>query len=168
MIAVWLLLAKHGPAYQPPACDPGNPPFRDVDCGYWAAPWIAKLKSDGIASGTGDNLYQPENVLTRAELAVFLLRTIAPGVEPPPCSAAGPYSDVPCTHWGARWVTGLKARNIAVECDPGKFCPDRAVTRAEAADFFYRAFALAIDRRICTTQTIYTSSSTADNTGGVQ
>ena len=49
----------------------------DVPTTYWAAPWIEQLYSEGITQGCGDNplKFCPDGSVTRAEMAVFLVRT---------------------------------------------------------------------------------------------
>lgn len=158
MIQVWLLIAKYGPGYQPPAC--GAPPFPDVECSYWAAAWIAQAKAEKWTATSGNFL--PEKVMSRGEQAVFILKALNPtanpgGYQPPACGSA-PYSDVPCSHWAAPWIADLKARNLAIECSANRFCPDDDVNRVDSAQSVVRAYSLAIDRRICTTGPVYVSS----------
>jgi hypothetical protein len=71
-MAVFLLRSKHGPSYTPPA---GSPGYSDVPPGYWAAAWIKQLVAEGITSGCGITTYCPESPVTRAQMAVFLVRT---------------------------------------------------------------------------------------------
>ncbi len=71
-MAVFLVRAKYGPTFSPP---PAVGLFSDVPPSYWAARWIEQLARDGITSGCGANTYCPEDVVTRAQMAVFLVRT---------------------------------------------------------------------------------------------
>ena len=71
-MAVFLLRAKHGAGYSPPAA---TGVFNDVDTSYWAVHWIEQLANEGITAGCGDNNYCPEAPVTRAQMAVFLVRT---------------------------------------------------------------------------------------------
>jgi hypothetical protein len=48
--------------------------FTDV-AGHWAEAWIEQLAEEGITSGYPDGTYRPNNNVTRAEMAVFLVRT---------------------------------------------------------------------------------------------
>ncbi|MBL8062699.1 MAG: S-layer homology domain-containing protein [Anaerolineales bacterium] len=73
-MAVFLLKAKHGSAYVPPAVG-GSTGFNDVPVGYWAAAWIKQLAAENITGGCGNNNYCPESPVTRAQMAVFLVRT---------------------------------------------------------------------------------------------
>jgi len=73
-MAKFLLLAKHGKTYTPPAVGAGTG-FGDVAASYWAAAWIKQLAAEGITSGCGGGNYCPENSVTRAEMAKFLVLT---------------------------------------------------------------------------------------------
>jgi Subtilase family len=73
-MAIFLLRAKHGSSYTPP---PATGIFNDVPTGYWAAAWIEQLYNEGITTGCGTSplRYCPENTVTRAQMAVFIVRT---------------------------------------------------------------------------------------------
>jgi hypothetical protein len=76
-ILAWLhrlLEAMNGTAYTPPAPTGGS--FSDVS-GHWAEAWIEQLKAEGITSGYPDGTYRPENQVTRAEIAVFLVNAFS-------------------------------------------------------------------------------------------
>ena len=70
-MAVFLLKAKHGAAYTPANV---ASTFSDT-AGHWAEDWIQQLAAEGITSGCGSGIYCPENAVTRAEMAVFLVKT---------------------------------------------------------------------------------------------
>jgi hypothetical protein len=46
-----------------------------VDPSYWAAAWIKQLVAEGITAGCGAGAYCPEAAVTRAQMAVFLVKT---------------------------------------------------------------------------------------------
>ena len=73
-MAVFLLRAKYGSAYNPPpvGTDTG---FTDVPLDHWAAAWIKQLAAEGITGGCGGGGFCPEQAVTRAQMAVFLQRT---------------------------------------------------------------------------------------------
>ena len=48
--------------------------FSDVAVNYWAAPFIKQLVVDGITSGCGAGVYCPDSNVTRAEMAVLLVK----------------------------------------------------------------------------------------------
>ncbi len=71
-MAVFLLRAKFGRDYRPPAA---NGTFGDVTTSHWAAPWIEQLAAEGITAGCGAGNYCPGAEVTRDQMAVFLVRT---------------------------------------------------------------------------------------------
>ena len=73
-MALFLLRSKYGSDYQPPAVN-GGTGFNDVPSNHWAAPWIKQLASEGITSGCGGGNYCPNDPVSRAEMALFLVRT---------------------------------------------------------------------------------------------
>ncbi len=74
-MAKFLLLAKHGSSYQPPAAT--GDVFLDVPLGTFLGKWIEQLAAEGITSGCGTKLYCPDAVVSRGEMAVFLSRTFS-------------------------------------------------------------------------------------------
>ena len=74
-MAVFLKKAIHGSAYTSPTTD-GSHPFSDI-AGHWAEAWIEDLYDEGITSGFPDGTYRPENQVTRAEMAVFLVNAFS-------------------------------------------------------------------------------------------
>ena len=71
-MAVFLLKAKHGSTYVPPACD-GD--FLDVQCPSQFADWIEQLAEEEITTGCGGQNYCPLNPNTRGQMAVFIVKT---------------------------------------------------------------------------------------------
>jgi hypothetical protein len=88
-------------------------------------------------------MYCPDDLVTRAEMAVFLLRSIY-GKDYRPPSAVGIFEDVPVNHWAANWIEALYDEGITGGCstDPALYCPDDLVTRDEMAVFIVLAFDL--------------------------
>jgi len=73
-MAIFLLRAKHGSSYTPPAA---TGIFEDVPVTYWAADWVEQLYNEEITTGCGTSplSYCPEDTVTRAQMAVFIVRT---------------------------------------------------------------------------------------------
>lgn len=141
-MAVFLLRAKYGKAYQPPTAS-GD--FSDVPVNYWAAAWIEQLREEGITGGCATNplKYCPTKSVLREEIAVFLLRAKhGAGYQPPP--ATGMYADVPTSYWAAAWIEQLSREGIGGGCSttPKNYCPTTPVTRDQMAVFLVRAFGL--------------------------
>lgn len=140
-MAIFLLRGMYGSSYLPPAATGAT--FGDVPSTHWAAGWIEKLFADGITSGCGNNNYCPEYPVTRAQMALFLLRAKHGAAYAPP-AATGLFSDVPATHWAADWIERLYAEGITTGCgvSPLTYCPEDPVTRAQMAVFLVRTFNL--------------------------
>ncbi len=145
-MAVFLLRAKHGASYTPPAA---RHTFYDVPVAgkEWMEPWIDQFYYEGITTGCGTDplRYCPEQNVTRAEMAVFIVRAIhVPGFTPPP--ATGIFDDVPVPgeEWMEPWIEHFYAHGITTGCgvSPLRFCPENNTTRAEMAVFIDRAYTL--------------------------
>jgi serine protease len=141
-IAVFLERGIHGSSYSPPAVE-GSTGFGDVDPTYWAAAWIKQLAADGITTGCGNSNYCPESPVTRAQMAVFLLRSkYGASYVPPSVGGSTGFTDVDPTHWAAAWIKQLVSEGITSGCGSGNYCPEQPVTRAQMAVFLVRTFNL--------------------------
>ncbi|CUB50803.1 S-layer protein precursor [Bacillus subtilis] len=56
--------------------------FKDVDKNYWATNAISALQENKIAAGTGNNLFEPKNIVTREQYAQFLYNAVAKTIDP--------------------------------------------------------------------------------------
>ena len=138
-MAVFLLKGMHYPqAYTPPDVDPT---FPDT-AGHWAEDWIEALKAAGITSGYPDGTYRPDNGVTRAEMAAFLLKAEHGSDYTPPAVEHSRFSDVPDDHWAKDWIEQLAVEGITSGYPDGSYHPDQIVTRAEMSVFLIRAFDL--------------------------
>jgi hypothetical protein len=141
-MAVFLLRGIHGSTYTPPDLDASSG-FGDVPTTYWAAAHIKQLAAEGITAGCGGGNYCPEGPVTRAQMAVFLLRSKYGGSYTPPDAGAGTgFADVPATYWAAAWIKQLVAEGITAGCGGGDYCPESPVTRDQMAVFLVRTFNL--------------------------
>ena len=142
-MAAFLLTAKLGALYQPPR--PAQGVFTDVPASGPFAPWVEDFWNREIVEGCGPGLYCPTLPVTRAQMAVMLLRSFEGTAYTPPACTTPVFTDVPCSDPFARWVNELAARGITAGCGGGLYCPSGAVTRAQMAVFITRTFALDID-----------------------
>lgn len=142
-MAVFLERATRGIGYP---FAPNGVLFADVPITHWAVGPIEQLYTDGITRGCGVSplRFCPENNVTRAEVAILLLRArFGPGYDPG--SATGlVFADVPSAHWAAAWIEDFAAMGYTLGCrvTPHDFCPDDVVTRASMAVFLQRVFNL--------------------------
>ena len=139
-MAVFLLKAKHGAAYVPPAC---TGIFADVPCPSLYADWIEQLAAEGITGGCGGGNYCPGNAVTRAQMAAFLLKAkYGSGFTPPTCT--GVFSDVTCPSQFADWIEALFAEGITGGCGTGVYCPSSPNNRGQMAVFLTKTFGLLL------------------------
>ena len=139
-MAVFLLRAKHGSNYSPPAAS--GVMFHDVSSAYWAATWIEQLAKEGITQGCGSANYCPETIVTRDQMAVFLLRAKHGSSYVPPAASGTMFADVPVSYWAAAWIEQLVKEGITAGCGNGTYCPASSVTRDQMAVFLVRTFNL--------------------------
>jgi len=114
----------------------GSHPFSDI-AGHWAEKYIEELYDQGITGGYPDGTYRPENLVTRAEMAVFLLKGI--GVTPPPMDGSAPFTDINL-HWAEIFIEELYDQGITGGYPDGTYRPENRVTRAEMAVFLVNTF----------------------------
>jgi len=118
--------------------------FADVPYTHWARANIEALYDAGFVAGCSaePRLYCPENVLSRAESAVFVERGLHGAIPSPPYpSPASPtFVDVPASFWGFGWIESLWQDRMTAGCgtNPLAYCPSTQHTRAEASVFFLR------------------------------
>ena len=141
-MAIFLLRGIHGADYIPPAAK--GDVFADVSGTIWAADWIEQLRAEGITNGCGGSNYCPNRAVTRAEMAIFLLRANHSASYTPDPATGVIFNDVSATTWAAAWIEQLKAEGITSGCGNGNYCPNRSVTRAEMAIFLTRTFNLTM------------------------
>jgi hypothetical protein len=143
-MAVFLVRGIHGAGFVPP---PPTGMFADVSTLDPRAPYIEQLFNDGVtkACGTSPLRFCPADVVTREQMAAFLLRAEhGGGYTPPP--ATGDFDDVPPGHPFAPFIEQLATEGITTGCSaaPPLFCPGAPVTRGQMAVFLVRTFAFAL------------------------
>ncbi|PKN92527.1 MAG: hypothetical protein CVU44_15450 [Chloroflexi bacterium HGW-Chloroflexi-6] len=139
-MAIFLERGMNGSAFSPPPATGTR--FSDVPASYWAASWVEQLAEDGITSGCGSGNYCPDYSVTRAQMAIFLLKAEHGKSYSPPAASGTMFGDVPANHWAAAWIEQLAVEGITGGCGSGNYCPESPVTRAQMAVFLVRTFNL--------------------------
>ena len=99
---------------------------------------INVMSNMSITSGCSSSppSYCPAGNVTRAQMAVFLVRSAVNGNF---TYTAQPYfTDVPATHPFFKWIQKLRDLGITSGCSATTFCPDDTVTRGQMAVFLIR------------------------------
>ncbi|WP_457676473.1 S-layer homology domain-containing protein [Thiolapillus sp.] len=127
-------------ANEEPCGDPAYnwPLYRDVYSFHWAHDAIQSLTNAGISSGCDDTHFCPDDSVNRAQMAVFLEKSIN-GSDFIPEAPQGMFTDVPTDHWAAAWIERLALDEITSGCGDGFYCPDDQVSRAQMAPLILRA-----------------------------
>ena len=149
-----ILQGKNGPVDQCTVChttipSTGSGPhgltssgalFEDVPSTYWARDFIERLYNAGITSGcsTSPLMYCPDATVTRAQMAIFILRGMHGSAYIPPTASGTVFSDVPAGSFAADWIEQLAAEGVTAGCGGGNYCPDATITRAQMAIFLLR------------------------------
>ena len=101
--------------------------------------YVEKLIRNGVTAGCGGGNYCRNESVTRAQMAVFLLKSeLGSGYLPPSCIGTV-FGDVPCT--GGifdPWIEDLAGRGITGGCGGGNYCPGDPVTRAQMSVFLLK------------------------------
>jgi len=141
-MSVFVLVAKEGAGYTPVAC--GTPVFADVPASNPFCRFIEELSRRGVVGGCGGNNYCPTSPVTREQMAIFVLRTLDPALNPPACVAPNMFADVPETSPFCRWIEELANRGVVTGCGGSNYCPTATVTREQMGVFISATFGLAL------------------------
>jgi hypothetical protein len=146
-MAVFVLVAKEGSGYAPPACVQGSEMFTDVVYSNGFCRWIEEAARRGAViiepNGCGGTIYCPTGPMTREVMSRFVLRILDPALNPPACATA-PFNDVPTSSPYCRWIVELVNRGVVTGCGGGNYCPTAPVTRETMAVFITVAFGLTL------------------------
>ena len=113
--------------------------FLDVPSDHIFHDYVEKVFRNGITAGCGGGNYCPNAPVTRAQMAVFLLKAEhGSGYAPPACT--GHFADVSCPDaFAVDWIEQLAAENITAGCGDGtNYCPNDAVSRQQMAVFLLK------------------------------
>jgi hypothetical protein len=140
-MSVFVLVAREGSGYVPPAC--AVPVFSDVPAASPFCRWIEELARRGVAGGCGGGNFCPGDAVTREQMAVFVLRTLDETLSPPACTTPV-FDDVPADSPFCRWIEELARRGVVSGCGGGSYCPTQPVTREQMGVFISLTFGLAL------------------------
>ncbi|EFM09064.1 peptidase S8 and S53 subtilisin kexin sedolisin [Paenibacillus curdlanolyticus YK9] len=115
--------------------EPAKIDFRDVPSRHWAFGAVAAAVGAGYMNGYPDNRFGPDQLLTRAEMAVMLGQ--AAGVRPVRTQQP-PFRDVAADNWAAPMLTAMLAKHMIGGYADNRFMPGQSASRAEFAAMLYR------------------------------
>lgn len=108
--------------------------FKDA-ANHWAKEAINDMGSRIIISGVGNDLYEPDRDITRAEFAAIVVRAL--GLKPG--TGSNPFSDVSSSEWYCEYIRTASQYGIISGYGNGKFGPMDKITREQAMIMIARA-----------------------------
>jgi hypothetical protein len=111
--------------------------FSDVTS-HWAEQAIRDMGARMIVMGAGDNSYEPDREITRAEFAAILVRGLGLPLE----NGAAPFSDIPPAAWFNNVVHTAYTYRLLAGFEDGTVHPNDTITREQAMIMISRAMTL--------------------------
>jgi len=108
--------------------------FNDVTS-HWAKDAVNDMGSRMVVSGVGNNMYEPNRDITRAEFAAIVVRSL--GLKPG--TGNNPFTDVESTEWYCQYIETAYEYGIISGYGNGKFGPSDKITREQAMAMVARA-----------------------------
>lgn len=112
--------------------------FSDIE-GHWAQNSITQLADKGCISGYPDKSFQPERTITRAEIAVTLVKAYGLSAK------KGKVFNDTAGHWAGEYIATANACGIINGYGDDQFGPDDPVTREQLAVMIIKASGLKSD-----------------------
>jgi CSLREA domain-containing protein len=98
---------------------------------------VEKVFRHGITAGCGGGAFCVASAVTRAQMAVFLLKA-EHGASYVPPACAGIFGDLPCPSPFADWIEQLATEGVTAGCGGGNYCPTSPVRRDQMAAFLLK------------------------------
>ena len=108
--------------------------FNDVPPRAFYAEAVKWMASEGITTGIKDDLFGPDELVTRAQFATFLWRYEGR----PPAEQSNEFDDVDQEAYYAPAVAWMVEHGITAGRAPGRFDPSSDVNRAQSIAFLHR------------------------------
>lgn len=109
--------------------EPGQDVFGDLDSVLWARDSIVKLYNKGIVNGKGNNMFAPNDTLTRAEFAKIAVLTLGGTVS----GAEVDFSDLDSGDWSYPYVASAYKKGLINGIGNGMFGGNQSISREDMA-----------------------------------
>lgn len=109
--------------------------FKDLGAHPWAQESIQYLAAAGVLSGKGNNLFCPDDTVTRGEFAKMLIGSL--GLLD--SGATSEFADVPSSHWAYQYVSSAVKAGITDGVGDATFDANAQITRQDMAVMCHRA-----------------------------
>ena len=111
--------------------------FTDVPTTHPFYTEITNISERQITSGCGGGNYCPDALVTREQMAAFIIRAL--GMTNPPTPGSQRFADVPPSNPFYAFIEEMAVRGITSGCGGGNYCPTSFVTREQMAAFIIKA-----------------------------
>jgi uncharacterized protein YkwD len=115
--------------------------FADVGSASTSGPSIERLAAAGIVTGSSSGRFDPDVAISRAELAKMLEAVVIYLDGDPVTAPVGLFGDVPTTLQHANAINGVGVAGLIAGDTSGRFRPDDALQRDQAASVLARFLA---------------------------
>ncbi|KWX84430.1 hypothetical protein AMQ83_29205 [Paenibacillus riograndensis] len=115
--------------------------FTDVKEDAWYASYVTAAVRQGIVTGRSKDLFAPDAVISREEMAVMIIRALElkQGKKLEPANGGLRFADASSiSSWAAPYVSAAAEQGLLQGRAANKFAPEARMTRAEAAQVIYR------------------------------
>ena len=120
-------------------CDPGGVvQFSDVSEGDYAAAYIHCVRALELSRGRGDGTFGPDDTLTRAQMAAFLIRLWRDVLDQECPTGSEPFTDVDDDHWAAADIACLYNLGVTKGATATTYQPGAHITGSQITRFVTR------------------------------
>ena len=84
---------------------------------------VVTVARNGVTAGCGGGNYCPATSVTRAQMAVFLLKSKFGEAHVPPAATGTVFADVPLGSFAVDWIEELASLGVTGGCGGGNYCP---------------------------------------------
>jgi hypothetical protein len=112
--------------------------FLDVPPSHIFFDFVETLAANGVTGGCAPGYYCPNAPVTRAQMAIFLLKSKYGSAHVPPAASGTVFGDVPAGAFGAAWIEELANLGVTSGCGGGMYCPNGTVTRKQMSTFLLK------------------------------
>jgi len=137
VLVLSLVLGSFGMAFAAPLSDVAGKDFEEA---------VSVLTDLGVVSGYPDGTYKPDNIVTRAEMAVIVVRALGLADY---ATGTAKFSDMG-GHWSNPYVAYATSLGVIAGYPDGTFKPDKTVSYDEAATMLVAALGYTPDSLVGT------------------
>lgn len=114
--------------------EPAVKKFVDVNYSAWYGDAVTYVSSKGYMDGVGDNKFEPNGLVTRAQIAQILYAA----ENKPAVTGGSRFTDVKDNQWFAKAVTWAAEKGVVAGYGNGKFGPNDPITREQMVAILYK------------------------------